>query len=276
MYCRGEFVMGKRLMNILIISLTLFLILSVIGCNNIKKEVMTGKTIEQTIDLKLNNIFNLANKNILQSSNPDKYIMGLEHNQDYRYIISKGENSLKYILGKFAGNNSDGIEEYIMASACSKILKQNPYTRRWSTGREWYNNYLKFINNNPYATDKHDPITDPVYKSNRDNSFSTFLTEKEILKIIHKNHFKKEKWKIVSVELKAYKEYKFEDIPDKFDFSYMIDPDRMVWVVVTIYPDGYHTKRGFVDNATTISIFDSETGNVLELYVYDNIKSYSH
>lgn len=268
--------MRKRLMNISVVFLTIFFISSFIGCNNIEKEVPAGKTSEETIDVKLYNIFNLANKNISQVSNPDNYIKGLEHNQDYRYIISQGEKSLKHMLGKFAGSNTDGIEEYIMASACSKILKQNPYTRRWNTGREWYEQYMEFINNNPSATGNHDPVLDPDYKSNKDKPLSTFLTEREMLERIKKRHIRKEKWKIVSIELKTYKEYKFEDVPDKFDFSYMIDPDRMVWVVVTIYPDGYHTKRGFVDNAVTVSIYDSEIGNVLELYVYDAIKGYGH
>jgi hypothetical protein len=267
--------MRKKLKGILVIYLIIFFILNLIGCNKLEKEVFTGRTFEETIDVKLNNIFNFAKKNVSQSSNTDDYLKGLEHNEDYTYIISQGERSLEYMLERFSGNNTGGIEEYIMAAACSKILKQNPYTRSWNTGREWYDNYIKFLNNNPYATGNHDPITNPIYKSNKYIPLSTFLTKTEILKRIHGNHFRKEKWKIASIELKTYREYKFEDVPDKFDYGLMIDPDRMVWVVVTIYPDGYHGKRGFVDNAATISILDSETGDVLELYIYEDIKDYS-
>jgi hypothetical protein len=164
-----------------------------------------------------------------------------------------------------------------MASACSKILKQNPYTKRWNTGREWYDNYIKFVNNNPYATGNHEPIADPKYKSNKEKPLSAFLTKKEMLEIIDKYQAKEKKQKRVSLELKTYKEHIFEDNPNDYNLSFQIDPNRMVWVLVTKYPNGLDTRAGFFENATGIIVLDAESGDLLKTAVYgDRTKSYSH
>ena len=50
------------------------------------------------------------------------------------------------MLKKFENSNENGLKEYIMAIVCSEILKEDPKSRNWSTGREWYNNYIKLNN----------------------------------------------------------------------------------------------------------------------------------
>jgi len=47
------------------------------------------------------------------------------------------------MLNKFAKNDTNSFEEYIMAIACSEMLKENTETKKWDTGRGWYNNYIK-------------------------------------------------------------------------------------------------------------------------------------
>ena len=47
------------------------------------------------------------------------------------------------MINKFANSNKNGLEEYIMAIACSEILKENSTSKNWDSGREWYNNYTK-------------------------------------------------------------------------------------------------------------------------------------
>lgn len=47
------------------------------------------------------------------------------------------------MLNKFANSNTNGLKEYIMAIACSEILKENVETKKWETGRSWYDNYIK-------------------------------------------------------------------------------------------------------------------------------------
>ncbi len=64
-------------------------------------------------------------------------------NKDYKYIVSQGQKSLDYMLKKFVSSDKNGLEEYIMAIACSEILKENPASKNWASGREWYDNYTK-------------------------------------------------------------------------------------------------------------------------------------
>lgn len=113
------------------------------GCINPSKKAAVDKTFEQTIDEKLGNIANPKNSKVSLSSNPYDYIKDGESIEEYKYIVSQGEKSLDYMLVKFANSNKDGLEEYIMAMTCSEILKENPSSKKWVSGREWYNNYKK-------------------------------------------------------------------------------------------------------------------------------------
>jgi hypothetical protein len=47
------------------------------------------------------------------------------------------------MLNKFANSDKNGLEEYIMAIACSEILNENPANKKWASGREWYDNNIK-------------------------------------------------------------------------------------------------------------------------------------
>jgi hypothetical protein len=42
----------------------------------------------------------------------------------------------------------------------------------------------------------------------------------------------------------------------------LIDPSRKVWVVQYYYPEGYTTKRGFMENCLVTGYYDAETGDV--------------
>jgi hypothetical protein len=134
--------MRIRLINVMVICLAVVFVYSLIGCSNSAKKVSTDKTFEQTIDGKLNNITSPKNNNVSLSSNPYDYIKGVDSNKDYKYIVLQGEKSLNYILNKFAVSDKNGLEEYIMAIACSEILQENPASKKWASGREWYDNYI--------------------------------------------------------------------------------------------------------------------------------------
>jgi hypothetical protein len=137
--------MRKKLMNVMVICLTFLFVFSLIGCNNTVKKVSTDITFEQTIDGKLNNITNPKDYTVSLSSNPYDYIKGVDSNKDYKYIVLQGEKSLNYMLNKFANSDNNGLEEYIMAIACSEILQENPTSKKWATGREWYDNHIRNI-----------------------------------------------------------------------------------------------------------------------------------
>jgi hypothetical protein len=135
--------MRKKLINVMLICLAVLFAFGLIGCSNSTKKVSTDKVFDQTIEEKLSSITHPKDSKVSLSSNPYDYIKDLESNEDYKYIVSQGEKSLNYMLNKFASSNKNGLEEYIMALACSEILKENPTSKNWASGREWYESYTK-------------------------------------------------------------------------------------------------------------------------------------
>lgn len=96
------------------------------------------------IEIKLDNICNNPKSSL--SSNPYDYT---KDSQDYIDIVNSGEVALKYMLTKFENGKGKGLREYVMAIACSDILKEDAETKKWVTGRGWYANYIK-ENNSSY------------------------------------------------------------------------------------------------------------------------------
>lgn len=135
--------MKKRFRYVLLSCLVTLVAFSLLGCGNPTKKVSVDNAFEKTIDEKLANITHPKDSKVSLSSNPYDYIKGIDSNKDYKYIVSQGEKSLNYMLKKFVSSNNNGLDEYIMAIACSEILKENPASKNWSSGREWYNNYMK-------------------------------------------------------------------------------------------------------------------------------------
>lgn len=135
--------MKKRIMHTIVIVLCILFSFSLGSCRNNIKLTSYDKTFEQTIEQKLNSIINPKNSKTSLSSNPYEYIKGMNSNEDYKFIVSQGEKSLEFMLQKFADGNEDGLEEYIMAMACSEILKEDFSSKKWDSGREWYLNYVK-------------------------------------------------------------------------------------------------------------------------------------
>jgi hypothetical protein len=88
------------------------------------------------IDSKLNTICNTQSI----SSNPYDYI---KNSKDFEDIVSMGDEALTYILAEFKVSKDNGLKEYVMAIACSKILKEDPENKKWASGREWYDNYIE-------------------------------------------------------------------------------------------------------------------------------------
>lgn len=140
---KGNQIMKRRLIHLTLICVTVLFIFSVFGCSSKEKKASTDLGFEQTIEEKLNKIVNPTDSKVSLSSNPYDYIKGTDSNEDYKYIVSQGEKSLNYMLSKFKNSKEDGLKEYILAIACSEILKENPSSKNWSSGRGWYNIYTK-------------------------------------------------------------------------------------------------------------------------------------
>ena len=107
-----------------------FLLISFSGCGkNVDTDIATF------IDNKLDIICSPTS-----SSNPYDYTKG---SKDFDDIVNMGDDALKYMLTKFKSSKENGLKEYVMAIACSEILKENPENKKWATGRGWYENYIK-------------------------------------------------------------------------------------------------------------------------------------
>lgn len=109
---------------------------------NSHKSQKTSEQISKLIDDKLYAI--ISNPKHMASSNPYNYT---KDNKDYEYIVNQGEKALEHMLGKFKNSNENGLKEYVMAIACSEILGEKPEQKNWSSGREWYEHYLKLNQN---------------------------------------------------------------------------------------------------------------------------------
>lgn len=75
------------------------------------------------------------------SSNSYDFIQ--EKKKEYDEIVSLGQPALEYMLNRFETSAENGLEEYIMAEACSEILGQKEKDNDWSSGREWYETYIR-------------------------------------------------------------------------------------------------------------------------------------
>ncbi len=128
--------MRKKSKNIIALSFVILFVFTLFGYN-----IYADKALEKAIDRKLNNIVHTRDYKVMSSSNPYDYIKGPDSSKDYNCIVSQGEKSLNYLLKKLENSNANGLTEYIMAIACSEILKENPDSKSWASGKEWYINY---------------------------------------------------------------------------------------------------------------------------------------
>ncbi|QGH34602.1 hypothetical protein GI584_11410 [Gracilibacillus salitolerans] len=90
----------------------------------------------QEIDDAITKIISYPSK----SSNPNDYIT--ENQKEFDFIVSKEGLSLNYLIKQFEASKTDGLKEQIMASACVVILGEMNPVDNWSSGREWYEEYI--------------------------------------------------------------------------------------------------------------------------------------
>ena len=69
-----------------------------------------------------------------------------------------------------------------------------------------------------------------------------------------------------SQELMTYESFinKFE----YFDYNAQISKDRMIWVIVTSYPNGVKLSKVFINNAEAITYYDAETCEAYGFSIY--------
>lgn len=118
--------------------LMLCIVLVLTACTSAEREM----DIIQQVERDLEKIVASSDVSKL-SSNPNDYIK--THKNEFSNIVEQKQIALKHFLNKFAKSNEDGLEEYIMAAACSEILGGENPVNDWSTGKEWYEQYIEAI-----------------------------------------------------------------------------------------------------------------------------------
>ena len=101
----------------------------------------------------------------------------------------------------------------------------------------------------------------PIYTANETENANNFVSEDKCIANIAKTNTSK----IITKELKTWGQHVTDDKEEAI--NYQIDSNRMVRVIKTEFPDGLDTKAGFYDNAVLTSVFDAETGNLIESHV---------
>jgi hypothetical protein len=74
--------------------------------------------------------------------------------------------------------------------------------------------------------------------------------------------------------LETWAEHVAKDEPKDHIINFEVAPGRKVWVVKTVFPDGLNTKTGFFNHAVLTSVFDAQTGTLLESSVTGNFQDW--
>jgi hypothetical protein len=112
------------------------MLLVLTACTSAEKEM----DIIQQVERDLEKIVTSSEVSKL-SSNPNDYIK--VHESEFNNIVEQKQIALTHFLNKFAKSNEDGLEEYIMAAACSRILGKKDPVHEWASGKEWYIQYME-------------------------------------------------------------------------------------------------------------------------------------
>ncbi len=90
--------------------------------------------VKKEINQKLQSIMSI------KSASSNAYTL-IKDNKDFEYLVQQKDIGLKCMLDMFKESEENGLKEYIMAVACSRILGEDPTEQRWDTGRGWYEQY---------------------------------------------------------------------------------------------------------------------------------------
>jgi len=119
----------------------------------------------------------------------------------------------------------------------------------------------------PFPQDKYNE-NPPALHVNNNLSESHFITKEQAIAKVSVG----KEGDLKSAELVTWKQHLANDEPKEQLINTQIDPDRMVWVVKNYFPKGLDTKAGFYEKATLISVFDAQTGQLLESTVMGDWK----
>lgn len=114
------------------------------------------------------------------------------------------------------------------------------------------------VRSHPNNGTKYNENPIPIYTDNSEKVNKNFVSEEKCEESIVKTKTSHKK----SSELKQWNKYLKDEKKDIV--NHQISDSRMVRVIKTEYPDGLDTKAGFYANAILTTVFDAETGTLLE------------
>lgn len=112
----------------------------------------------------------------------------------------------------------------------------------------------------PFDSAKYNDNPAPLFPANNQLSSSRFIGRDQAVSRVSATSGAVLK----SADLEAWSQHVAKDEPNDSIQDKEVDPNRMTWVVKTYYPNGLDTKAGFYANATLTSVFDAQTGQLLE------------
>ncbi|MGL5149342.1 MAG: hypothetical protein ACRC7N_02065 [Clostridium sp.] len=110
-------------------------LISVIGCTN---KLSDEENQLNKIKVYLSEICSPVKISMTTPDTIDEYI---ELTPQFDFLVKLGEPTLNFFINEYKENPGDANRQYVMAYICSKILKEDPSTRTWTTGKEWFESH---------------------------------------------------------------------------------------------------------------------------------------
>jgi len=107
---------------------------------NINTSALDSIDVKNKVDQLLKEI---VDNGPVASSNPYDYI---KNSKAFDELVAMGNPALEYMFDSFAKSNEDGLKEYVMASACAKIMGTFDEQKGIGvpSGRDWFYKYGVF------------------------------------------------------------------------------------------------------------------------------------
>jgi hypothetical protein len=106
------------------------------------------------------------------------------------------------------------------------------------------------------------------YKANKEMNISEFKTLDEIKGPRTDSEIAKDDGKYTLEKLMTYQEYVNMKISN--GISCDIDPDRMVWVIISEFSGPHNVMGHIIQNAIITTVWDAETGDALSIHVHSD------
>lgn len=114
----------------------IFIVAFLTACTSAEKEMDVIQQIEKDLDKIVS-----SSQNSNWPKEPEDFYT--EYKTEFDNIIAEKQIVLSHFVNKFNQSRADGIEQYAMAVALSKIVEDQINVNDWTTGKEWFEKYME-------------------------------------------------------------------------------------------------------------------------------------